>query len=99
MQVANTILNQLGGNKFIAMTGAKDLMSLNGKGLQFKLPARFAKNGINCVRVTLNAADLYDVEYGKVRGLDYKVLNTSSDIYADALRANFSEVTGLYTSI
>lgn len=99
MQAANIILNQLGGNKFIAMTGAKDLVNLSGKGLQFKLPARFAKDGINCVRITLNDSDRYDIEYGKVRGLDYKVLNESSDIYADALRANFKEVTGLDTSI
>lgn len=66
MNVAQTILTQLGGNRFAAMTGAKQFVAVTDY-LQFKLPANFAKGGINCVKVTLTAADLYDVEFMKVR--------------------------------
>ena len=37
MTIANTILEQLGGNKFIAMTGAKNFLS-NGSTLRMTLP-------------------------------------------------------------
>ena len=56
MSVATTILEQLGGRRFAAMTGAKHFMSVEG-GLQFGLPARFARNGYNKVSVTLRADD------------------------------------------
>ena len=55
---AATILKQIGGNRFIAMTGAKDLGSTN-KSLQFKI-GRNSK-GINHVRIAHNAKDLYDI--------------------------------------
>ena len=37
MTIANTILEQLGGNKFIAMTGAKNFVS-DGNTLRMTLP-------------------------------------------------------------
>ena len=40
MTVANTILNQLGGNQFLAMTGCKNLLGFEN-GLQMRIP----KNG------------------------------------------------------
>ncbi|HFN7312713.1 TPA: hypothetical protein ACHGUK_004268 [Escherichia coli] len=43
--VATEILNQLGGNRFIAMTGAKNFTCFdeNGEsGLCFRLPSNFA---------------------------------------------------------
>jgi len=98
MTIAQTIIQQLGGNKFLAMTGAKSLVD-TGEGLQFKLPARLAKSGINCVTIKLNARDLYDITYYKTRGLDLKVMGESSDIYADSLQASFTEATGLETSL
>ncbi|EIP9270516.1 hypothetical protein LT886_002400, partial [Salmonella enterica] len=51
--IAVEILNQLGGNKFIAMTGAKNFVWLEKGGLIFKLPSNFARNGINLVRIKL----------------------------------------------
>ncbi|AXF77019.1 hypothetical protein AV903_14875 [Erwinia tracheiphila] len=41
-EIAVEILNQLGGNKFIAMTGAKNFVWLENGGLIFKLPSNFA---------------------------------------------------------
>lgn len=96
MNTAQTIINQLGGNRFLAMTGAKHLVN-TGNGLRFKLP-RGARDGVNCAAVTLNG-DLYDVQYLKVRGLDCKTVSESTGVYADGLAADFTQSTGLSTSL
>lgn len=98
VQIANIILAQLGGKRFSVMTGAKDFVAVEN-GLQFKLPARIAKDGINCLLIKLNASDLYDVCYMRVRGKSCKVISESNDVYADDLVANFEESTGLFTHL
>ncbi|EFE7250305.1 hypothetical protein F9V24_27190, partial [Escherichia coli] len=60
--VATEILNQLGGNRFIAMTGAKNFTCFdeNGEsGLCFRLPSNFAMKGINLVKIKLTFSDTY----------------------------------------
>ena len=98
LDVANTILQQLGGSKFLAMTGAKNLGHTT-KSLQFRLPANFASGGINYVKITLNGRDLYDVGFGKLRGLKYTIVKIDKNIYADMLRDLFTQRTGLDTSL
>ncbi|EGO4531881.1 hypothetical protein ITZ90_004999 [Escherichia coli] len=52
--VATEILNQLGGNRFIAMTGAKNFACFdeNGEcGLCFRLSSKFAMKGIHLVKI------------------------------------------------
>jgi hypothetical protein len=104
MTVANTILSQLGGRKFIAMTGAKALMG-DANMLSFRLPGGGFSAGINYVKVTLNGRDTYDVEFSRIsrkrRGWAPAVtlIHTSSDVYADTLRDVFTRVTGLHTSL
>lgn len=97
LQVANTILDQLGGRRFIAMTGARNLLG-SANSLSFKLPSGFALHGINYVKITLNESDLYDVEFGTIRGRNYK---KSSDyvLYAEDLQRIFREETGLDTHL
>ena len=97
--VAKTILAQLGGNKFVVMTGAKQLVDL-GNGLQFKLPStrEFVRQGINCVRVILDARDTYTVEFFKT-GKAVKTIATHSDVYAENLAQIFRSETGLETSL
>jgi len=97
-QIAQIILAQLGGNKFLAMTGAKQLVAVE-KGLQFKLPARFAKNGITCVIIKLNSMDLYDVTFGKIVKYELKEIAKVNSIYADMLQEVFTEQTGLDTHL
>jgi len=99
MSITQTILDQLGGRRFIAMTGAKDFMATGGQSLQFKLPSRFAKHGINYVHITLTPTDLYDVEFGKVFKLTYKVIESVSGLYFDQLQEVFTRVTGLDTHL
>lgn len=92
MSIANVILQQLGGNKLCAMTGAKNFVDL-GNGLQFDVPARGAK--ANKVKVVLNSFDLYDVVFYKIRGLNVKVVEELSNVYAEDLVERFEEATGL----
>jgi len=94
----NTLLQQLGGNKFMAMTGAKNLM-VDKK--EKSLHMRIGKNskGINHVKITLMPDDTYKMDFGKIRKMDYKVVRSVTGVYAEALQDVFTEVTGMYTSL
>ena len=103
-KIAETILEQLGGNKFVVMTGAKQFIYGYVPGqITFKLPR--ANNGINYVKITLNGLDLYDVVYERVtlsrKTWDVKriVKHESNGLYFDMLRGDFERVTGLRTSL
>jgi len=97
--VALAILAQLGGHRLTAMTGAKDF-AYTARSLTFRLPSNFAAKGINCVRITLNGLDLYDVDFMKIRGtLPIRIVATQENIYGDALRALVSDTTGLSLSL
>lgn len=99
MEVAKTILEQLGGNKFIVMTGAKAFIG-SKTGLSFKLPGKnFCKHDINYVKITLTPADLYDVEYSRCRGLKITTVAKVEGIYFDQLTGDFEEKTGLRTRL
>ncbi|MFA7291893.1 MAG: hypothetical protein WC023_06550 [Rhodocyclaceae bacterium] len=95
MQTAQTILQQLGGNRFCAMTGATNFVGRED-GLSFKV-GRNAKR-VTHVRVTLTPADLYEVEYLAIRGTTIRPVAKSEGVYADMLRDDFTRETGLYTS-
>lgn len=99
LEVANTILSQLGGNRFCAMTGASNLVA-GDSFLQFKIPARMAKEGINRVKITLDPSDTYTVEFYKIgRAPKFQVNKVCqySDVYNHGLADLFTSVTGLYT--
>ena len=91
-QVAKTILQQLGGNKFIAMTGAKNFGS-SSKSLQMKI-GRNSKS-ISHVVITLKSSDLYDMEFIRVRGTSRKVVKKVTGVYADMLGKMFTKYTGM----
>ena len=96
---AQIILQQIGGNKFVAMTGAKNFCHTFDS-LRFKLPANFAKNGINHVIITLNADDLYDIEFLKIRGTKFaRIGEIETGVYAEDLQKRFTAVTGLDTHL
>lgn len=100
--VAQEILNQLGGRRFVMMTGAKNLIALkNDGGLAFWLPGNpgFVKNKINYVEIRLNDNDLYNVAYINMRGGKMKIVAKSNDIYNDMLVSDFEENTGLATRL
>ena len=96
--VANTILNQIGGRRFIMMTGAKNFVA-SENGLTFSLPARSAKQGINKVRIVLMPDDTYEMQFIKYANMLDKRIATSTGVYCDMLEDIFESQTGLYTSM
>jgi hypothetical protein len=97
-QVAGVILDQLGARRFLAMTGARELVAI-AKGLQFKRPANFAKDGVNMIRVELQDSDTYTVTAGRFRAFVFKEKAREELIYCDQLQAAFKRLTGLDTPL
>jgi hypothetical protein len=87
-------LKQLGGNKFIVMTGAKCISDGNTLIVKFKMCPK-----ANIMYITLNGKDLYDVKICKFRGMEVKTVAELNDAYSDMLRPFFTETTGLRTSL
>ena len=101
-EIAGEILRQLGGNKFIVMTGAKNL-AYDESNLTFKI-GRNSKS-INYVEIKLNGSDLYDMTFSRVSfsrktgEVKNKIISTAKGIYNDMLQGCFTEATGLYTRL
>ena len=97
MSVAREILNQLGGNKFRVMTGAKNFMGFS-EGLVMKI-GRNSSNS-NYLKITLNSMDLYDMKFCKLtRKFEEKSVTEYSDVYNDMLTEVFEKHTGMYTKL
>ena len=96
MEIAQIILQQLGGRQFLAMTGAHTLLNV-GNGLSFKLKSR----SVNYVKILLNGLDTYDVTFAKINTRTWTVTEVAQmdGIYADQLRPIFTQVTGLDTRL
>jgi len=94
--VAKIILEQLGGRGFVLMTGAKNLTSSNdGRGaLSFRFKGCSKANHL---KIILTAADDYTLEFTKIRGLDFKKVETREGVYCDNLAEVFRNFTGLET--
>lgn len=95
--IAQNILQQLGGRKFILATGAKDLVS-SGNSLSLKFPKNM-KGGANYLTITLNSNDSYNIDFGSLRGNDVKRIILKQNISSNQLKNTFSEVTGLVLNI
>ena len=93
---AAIILKQIGGNRFIAMTGAKGF-AFSDKYMSFKI-GRNSK-GINFVRIGHNAMDTYDMEFGFVSVKGLKVKKKVKGVYADMLGTMFKKYTGMNVSL
>lgn len=107
--IADIILTQLGGNRFLIMTGAKDLISTDNS-LQMSLPRNASK--ANRLEITYSKGmDLYTMRfyrYTPMRWNSKKVafnpekiteVATFEEVYGDQLQEIFTEVTGLYTRL
>jgi hypothetical protein len=96
MAVSRTILEQLGGHKFVVMTGARNIFSIES-GLSFKIPGTHTKNHINFISITLDPSDTYTIKFFKFRGSKIKTISEHSMIYDDMLQKIFTAETGLDT--
>ncbi len=107
-EVARTILQQLGGNKFVVMTGAKDFV-YDDNSLRFRIPRN--KSKANIVTVSLRGDDTYNMIFRRyiMPKLNRKTWEWSKEkdetirrfegIYFDQLQELFTEVTGMYTRL
>lgn len=98
-QVARVILQQLGGQRFIAMTGASSFSS-GPDVLTFRLPKN--PKGVKAVRIVLDPSDTYTLETLRQRPFPDCTVETVkkvSGIYCDMLQTTFTELTGLYTRL
>ena len=93
---AGELIKQLGGNRFIAMTGAKNFV-VGPKGAGFKIGKN--SKGINYVRIDLDGRDLYNMEFIQARGGNMKVKAKEKGVYFDQLRKLFTKNTGMYTTL
>jgi len=98
MNVAQTILEQIGGNQFRVMTGAKNFVG-SDNALRFAIPGTSTKNKANRVWITLDATDTYTVTFQRLHAMKLNQISEVSGVYADQLRAVFESATGLRTSL
>lgn len=102
-EVAEEIFNQLGGNRFAVMTGAKQFIALTKPGLRMKLPKN--NSGANYLDITLQSNDLYEMRFYCLK-LNSKTFETMfaekagfTDVYVESLQDVFTQITGLYTHL
>lgn len=101
-QTAATIMQQLGGNKFIAMTGSKNFVygtDNNGNDfLRMQLIRNQSKSKF--LTVTLLPSDTYCMEFVKIdKELNHHYCGKFDNVYCSDLQNLFTMVTGLYTSL
>jgi hypothetical protein len=97
-EIAQTILSQIGGQRrLVLMTGAKHFVAIES-GLQFKIGGG-AKDGINCVRITLTPMDEYKVEFIRTRGMKATPVATHDGAHAEDLVTLFQKETGFTLAI
>jgi hypothetical protein len=96
MTIAKTILEQLGGNRFIAMTGAKNLLSQDNA-LTFKIGRNSSQ--VNFVKIELTPDDTYTMTFSNMNINRIKEIKKLEGVYNDMLQNIFTETTGLYTTL
>jgi hypothetical protein len=100
LDVAQTILAQLGGQRFSVMTGASRYVG-SATALSFRLPStpHFVKDRINFCAISLTWRDTYTVEFFRRTKTAYTLVTTCADVYAEDLQACFTRITGLETHL
>lgn len=97
MTQAEIILQQLGGRKFIAMTGSKNLMQ-DGASLRMNLVRNHSK--AKYLSITLMGNDTYEMNFFTAdKNFNIITVENKAGVYADMLQSIFTQVTGLYTSL
>ena len=97
MRVAETMLSQLGGNRFRVMTGAKNFAATDNS-LRMRIGRN--KTNANYMEVSLNMLDLYDITFAKVTKMgEMKSVKTYDNVYNDMLVSIFESHTGMYTKL
>jgi hypothetical protein len=97
--IADEILRQLGGRRFLVMTGARNLMSFDKLDDERKWPGlqvQFPQGKAKYMRIALAPSDTYTIQFMTRTG---KVAKEMDDIYVDVLQRVVSDYTGLALSL
>lgn len=114
-EIAQIILEQLGGNKFLVMTGSKVKYCGDNNGNSY-IMFSLTKNLLHAqfLKITLTAMDDYTMQFSKIKrtlnkdlaklGIkiydeEHQILKTIEGVYCDMLQDIFEEQTGLYTTL
>lgn len=103
--IARTILEQLGGQRFKSMTGARDFVYSDGNrpdevaDLTFKIMRNSHKT--THVRIALKGDDTYRMYFlhWEARKMQFRTGLSIDTVYADGLRNGFHTGTGLETRL
>lgn len=95
---AMEIINQLGGGRFIAMTGAKMFVYDHEKPANVSFKFMGSRKATH-VMIELNAMDTYTVTFYRIRADKITTVKEWTGIYNDMLQSIFTETTGLNTSL
>lgn len=103
IMVARTILQQIGGKRFIAMTGCSNLIDM-GNGLRMNISRN--KTSANRLEIILDeCTDTYTMRFyrhtfsKKTFEVSTKDIALLEGIYCDMLEEIFTSTTGLYTRL
>ena len=98
--IAATILQQIGGKRFKAMTGSRDFIDM-GNGVRMNLSRN--KTSANRLAITLDKeTDTYRMRFYRMTVSKHFEVKTKDiavyeGVYCDMLEEIFTSVTGLYT--
>ena len=90
--ITDTIIEQLGGNRFIAMTGATIVYDESEKYILVRFRGSRKANGLI---VKLEPSDLYSMYFSR----NGETVCVRKDVYWDKLQNIFTDVTGLATRL
>lgn len=97
--IAATILQQIGGRRFAAMTGSRDFIDLGGGRMNLSRN----KTSANRLTITLDKeTDTYRMRFYRMTVSKHFEVKTKDiavyeGVYCDMLEEIFTSVTGLYT--
>lgn len=98
--MTRTIFDQLGGSRFVAMTGSSNF-TRSETSLSMKLSRNRA--GATHLVIELDGDDTYTLQFISCRMSKGTLIRTvkanHSGIYGDQLQSIFAEATGLYTTL
>ena len=98
MNVATEILKQLGGNKFLAMTGSKNFV-FDEKNASLSMHLTTNKAKAKYLHIELKGNDTYTMTFRGKKGFEFPVVAEYSNVYSDKMQTVFKSVTGLDTSL
>ena len=98
-EITVIIIEQLGGiGRLKKFTAARNFVDY-GNGVSFKFD-NVTNIKINFCKVIYDEGeDLYNVEFGYIKGLNYKKCKEITGVYFDQLVDIFEEETGMYLSL